>query len=273
MVRSCCGLATLDSTGTLLSFCWGSLSHRPPDRPTARSTVDRPTAGRVDRPTIAVENPETETDHQPPWPPSRHLHKKQQEQVEDTEDTADPSSMSTPPLPRPCRISGRQFSVFIIVLLSWLGQLLDVAEGSLGSPPSCFAHPAPKQHISDANTRNTQKTSTLIRRRRAIATAGAAFVGSQAPIAVIAADGQAAAKDSDDPLAAFGASLSGSGNIMSGNGAPSSQQPAGAGATTVPTSAAGGPPPPAAAGTPPSSLDATLDQLSKKRTIEPRTHG
>ena len=172
--------------------------------------------------------------------------------------------MSTPPLPRPCRISGRQFFVFII-FLSWLGQLFVVT--GLASASSCFAHPSPKHISDDANTR---KTSTLIGRRRAIATAGAAFIGSQAPIAVIAADGQAAAKDSDDPLAAFGASLSGA-SIMSG--APSSQQPAGAGATTVPTSAAGGPPPPAAAGTPPSSLDATLNELSKKRTIEPRTHG
>lgn len=200
-----------------------------------------------------------------------HAHNRATEQAEGrylgTEDTADPSSMSTSPLPRPCRISGRQFFVFII-FLSWLGQLFVVA--GLASAPSCFAHPSPKHISDDANTR---KTSTLIGRRRAIATAGAAFIGSQAPIAVIAADGQAAAKDSGDPLAAFGASLSGAGNIMSGNGAPSSQQPAGAGATTVPTSAAGGPPPPAAAGTPPSSLDATLNELSKKRTIEPRTHG
>uniref|UniRef100_A0A7S0AKI9 Uncharacterized protein n=1 Tax=Minutocellus polymorphus TaxID=265543 RepID=A0A7S0AKI9_9STRA len=178
--------------------------------------------------------------------------------------------MTTPPALRPYRIAGRHFVPLIV--LSLFGQL---TFASATAHSFCFAHNSPKQsQRADENVDAITSSNIHVGRRKAVETAGAAFISSQVPIAVIAADEQGVVKDNGDPLAAFGASLSGSDASAIMSGATSSQQLAGAGATTLPSSAAaGGPPRTAAAGTPPSSLDATLDQLSKKRTIEPRTHG
>ena len=150
----------------------------------------------------------------------------------------------------------RLYLCFIIV--GWLGPLPIASAIRRSARAFAFAHCAPRT-----------ENEAGIGRRRAIATAGAAFVSGQVPIAVIASP----VKDNTDPLAAFGASLSGS------NGMPTGQQPLGATASATaassppltPSSAASGPP--TGTGGPQSSLDATLDQLSKKRTIDPRTHG
>ena len=145
-----------------------------------------------------------------------------------------------------------------VIIVGWFGPL--PVASAIGKPARAFAFAHCPRIENEAG----------IGRRRAIATAGAAFVSGQVPIAVIAADSSTPVKDNADPLAAFGASLSGSNDIIK----PTGQQP------VTETAAATGPPPssaasgpPTAAGGPPSSLDATLDQLSKKRTIEPRTHG
>ena len=154
----------------------------------------------------------------------------------------------------------RLYLCFTIV--GWLGPLPIASAIRRSARAFAFAHCAPRTE-NEAN----------IGRRRAIATAGAAFVSGQVPINVIAADSSSPVKEDADPLAAFGASLSGS------NGMPTGQQPLGATATAT---AASSPPltsssaasgPPTGTGGPQSSLDATLDQLSKKRTIDPRTHG
>ena len=139
--------------------------------------------------------------------------------------------------------------------------------GCLGPSPVASAIRRSARAFAFAHCPRTEN-EVGIGRRRAIATAGAAFVSGQVPIAVIASP----VKDNTDPLAAFGASLSGSNDIMS-----TSQQSVGAPATataaTSPPSSSATSEPPTAAGGPPSSLDETLDQLSKKRKIDPRTHG
>ena len=155
----------------------------------------------------------------------------------------------------------RLYLCFIIV--GWLGPLPIASAIRRSARAFAFAHFAPRI-----------ENEAGIGRRRAIATAGAAFVSGQVPIAVIAADSSSPVKEDADPLAAFGASLSGSNGLMS-----TGQQPIGATPTATaassppltPSSAASGPP--TGTGGPQSSLDATLDQLSKKRTIDPRTHG
>jgi hypothetical protein len=87
------------------------------------------------------------------------------------------------------------------------------------------------------------------------------------PIAVIAADQPSSTKDNGDPLSAFGASLSGANDVLVSGATKATSQQADASGQTATTLTS------AANYAPPSSLDATLDQLSKKRTIEPRTHG